>query len=257
MSWASRRQFTYTSIFLLLLIVFVGIPAFFAWYEAPTCIDGIKNGSEQGIDCGGSCPKICAFQAIDPIVLWSRFFEIDTAVYSLVALIENPNQNVSASNVPYRFKLRDQNNILITEEVGSLFIPPKRTIPIFVTGIRAGERIPRRVEFEFLEDPVWVRTTPQEIPIAILNRSLTGADVSPRLQARLKNTSLTTLTDVEVVALLFDIEGNALHTSRTVIDTLQGDAETSIIFTWPQPFDSEVARIDLISVRANEIYSER
>ncbi len=27
---------------------------------APTCTDGVKNGDEEGIDCGGSCPNACA-----------------------------------------------------------------------------------------------------------------------------------------------------------------------------------------------------
>ncbi|KAF8819396.1 hypothetical protein IE077_001070, partial [Cardiosporidium cionae] len=26
----------------------------------PTCVDGIQNGNEAGIDCGGSCPHLCA-----------------------------------------------------------------------------------------------------------------------------------------------------------------------------------------------------
>ena len=26
---------------------------------APTCTDGIQNGGETGIDCGGSCPLKC------------------------------------------------------------------------------------------------------------------------------------------------------------------------------------------------------
>ena len=27
---------------------------------APTCTDGIENGDEEGVDCGGSCPNACA-----------------------------------------------------------------------------------------------------------------------------------------------------------------------------------------------------
>ena len=33
-------------------IVQVGAPA-------PTCNDGIQNGDEEGVDCGGSCPDSC------------------------------------------------------------------------------------------------------------------------------------------------------------------------------------------------------
>src|SRR5262245_15250807 len=27
--------------------------------SSPTCTDGLKNGNETGIDCGGSCPPCC------------------------------------------------------------------------------------------------------------------------------------------------------------------------------------------------------
>lgn len=30
-------------------------------YTAPTCSDGIMNGTEAGVDCGGSCPNSCSF----------------------------------------------------------------------------------------------------------------------------------------------------------------------------------------------------
>jgi hypothetical protein len=26
---------------------------------APTCTDGVKNGTEEGPDCGGPCPNAC------------------------------------------------------------------------------------------------------------------------------------------------------------------------------------------------------
>lgn len=40
-------------------IVQVGAPA-------PTCDDGIQNGDEEGVDCGGSCPNDCEVVADDP-----------------------------------------------------------------------------------------------------------------------------------------------------------------------------------------------
>jgi hypothetical protein len=33
----------------------------------PTCTDGIQNGTETGIDCGGSCPNVCLTQVNLPI----------------------------------------------------------------------------------------------------------------------------------------------------------------------------------------------
>lgn len=34
---------------------------------APSCTDGIQNGNETGIDCGGSCPNVCAVQINLPV----------------------------------------------------------------------------------------------------------------------------------------------------------------------------------------------
>ena len=34
---------------------------------APSCTDGIQNGTETGIDCGGSCPNVCLLQINLPV----------------------------------------------------------------------------------------------------------------------------------------------------------------------------------------------
>jgi hypothetical protein len=45
---------------------------------APTCTDGIQNGDETGIDCGGSCPNICLAQIDLPVT-----FEGNTTNYAV------------------------------------------------------------------------------------------------------------------------------------------------------------------------------
>ena len=80
-------------------ILVVGFIAYRVLYEAPTCSDGVQNGDEEGVDCGGACDRVCSFQAVDPIVLWERFFEVGPGVYNTVALIENPNVNTIARDV--------------------------------------------------------------------------------------------------------------------------------------------------------------
>lgn len=34
---------------------------------APSCTDGIQNGTETGVDCGGSCPNVCLLQINLPV----------------------------------------------------------------------------------------------------------------------------------------------------------------------------------------------
>src|SRR3989344_5782318 len=42
-SWSLKRKSFYLLIALLVLVVFVGIPTFLRFYEAPTCTDGKQN----------------------------------------------------------------------------------------------------------------------------------------------------------------------------------------------------------------------
>ena len=43
-------------------------------FSNPTCEDGIQNGDESGVDCGGSCPACSA-----PGTLWNKAFTFGTA----------------------------------------------------------------------------------------------------------------------------------------------------------------------------------
>src|SRR3989344_2930318 len=157
-SWSTRRKTLYLSLFLLAGLILVGVPLFLYFYDAPTCTDGKQNADEEGVDCGGSCPTICTFQAVPPVVLWARGFSIAPGVWSVVALVENPNFNAEAFDVPYVFKIRDERNILIYERKGRVYIPPKTVFPIFESGIITGARVPQKTFFEFSASPDWVRT---------------------------------------------------------------------------------------------------
>ena len=57
-SWSSERKSVYALIMLVIVLALIGVPSYFLFYTPPSCTDGVKNGTEQGIDCGGSCTKL-------------------------------------------------------------------------------------------------------------------------------------------------------------------------------------------------------
>lgn len=58
--WALWRRIQYT-IGLFLSLSVVGVLIYFInFYVPPNCFDGLLNGEESGIDCGGGCVQICA-----------------------------------------------------------------------------------------------------------------------------------------------------------------------------------------------------
>lgn len=246
MSWSSRRRAFFLLSFILIIILIVAGLVIRALYHPPTCTDGVQNGTESGIDCGGTCTAVCPFEAIKPIVEWSRVFAIDQGVYSAVAFVENPNALFQAFDVPYVFRLRDENNILVYEQKGVADIPAKQKFPIFETGIQTGSRIPKRVEFAFLADPLWQRGSTNDIPLVVEDRILENASTSPRLAVRVTNPTLTPLPALNVVALLYAENGNVVNVSRTIMDPTPAGQERTLFFTWPQAFVEPVVRIDVI-----------
>lgn len=222
---------------LLIIIVWIG---FVVLYDAPTCFDGQQNGDETGVDCGGSCERICSFEATDPIVRWNRFFEVSPGVYNAVALVENPNTNAQARSVPYTFALRDADNILVFERTGQTDISPERLVPIFESDIVTGTRVPVRSTFTFDEPPAWERVLTERPEVMVTDPVLSRQDTLPRLDAHVRNDNVTPLSDVAFVAVLSGSDGNAVAASRTVVPYLAPGESQAIVFTWPQPLPKRI-----------------
>jgi hypothetical protein len=131
-SWASRRKAIYFwSVIIVLTVISFG---FFwnYWYAAPTCSDGFQNGDETGLDCGGSCSRVCSMQAVAPISRSDpRVFQVMDNVYSVIAFIENHNVSFEALYVPYDLKIYDEKNRLLFERKGATNFPKNKTVAIF------------------------------------------------------------------------------------------------------------------------------
>lgn len=246
MSWSSRRKTIYLGSFILVIILILSGVYFLFIYEPPTCNDGKQNQDEQGIDCSGVCPIVCGFDAINPVILWSRSFKVADGVYNLISLVENPNLEYEAFNVPYSFKVKDAENILIYERKGRVDILPRSVIPVFEKTVLTGERIPVRTSFEFTQEPKWIKST-QEPPIfSVRNKIISNFDTKPRLDVTIQNKTENTLRNLEITAIVYDSDGNAINTSQTFIDSMTKNSTEDIVFTWLEPFPSKPTRIEVI-----------
>lgn len=229
-----------------LAILLLGIPAFFFLYEEPTCFDGKKNGNEAGVDCGGACEKVCPFQAADVIIHWDNAFQVRPSSWSAVAVVENPNDAV-AFNVPYSFKLLDEDGILISEVSGQTYIPAGRRFAIYESDISVGNREPVRDFFEFeTESAVWMRSEAPDPSIEVLETRLSETETGARLFATLGNPQVAPIENIEAVGILYDIDGNMIASSRTFIDEIEGQGERDVVFTWPEDFSGSVTRREVL-----------
>jgi Mg-chelatase subunit ChlD len=170
---------------------------------------------------------------------------VTDGVYSIVAYVENPNISSEASDVPYSFKLYDENNSLIMERTGSTFIPRNKSFAVFEGKIPVNGRIPKSVQFSFTAKPIWKKSLIPNPEIQVTNKALLRPETSPRIEANLLNKSLEDVTHIEATAIVYDGNNNAVAVSRTFVDSIPKGQSIQAVFTWPQPF---ATRLDVCEV---------
>ena len=232
--WAFWRRVQYGTGFVVFLLC-IALPIYFIYFvHEPTCFDGIQNGGERGIDCGGSCLLVCAADVFPPAPLWSESFKIVDGQYNAVAYVENRNIEIGAPALAYTFRLYDEAG-LITERSGTTVFPPDGVYPIFEGRIQTEGRVPTRTTIEFSDTTDWRPGNVGRDQFVLAERELVGADAMPRLIAQLTNNSLDTAEDVEIVAVIFNSQKKPLTASRTFLDEFTGRTTKEVVLTWPQP----------------------
>ena len=228
------RQLQYGTGFGLFWVL-IGTFAYFQYvHQQPTCFDTNKNGSEEGVDCGGACTRICALSVIQPEATWARSFRVHDGQYNAVAYIVNKNRIAAAPELAYTFSLYDAQG-LIVERSGKTILPPDSEYPVFEARIDTQGRVPTQTFIKLEPIELWLPASVGRDQFVVTDRQLTDVDGQPKLEAKIKNTALTSAEEVEVVATIFDTQGNALTSSRTFIDNFASRSEATAVFTWPEP----------------------
>ena len=247
-SWSQRRKFIDVFIVVCIGVILIGVPTFYFIYKQPTCFDGIKNGNEQGVDCGGSCQRLCPSAFLSPEVSWTRFEQIVPGLYNVAAYIVNPNIEGEAIGVPYHIALYDDRGILITDVTGIVTLPPHRNTLAFQGAVSLGERIPTKALFEFTQSPDWHKKTDPLSGIQIVDKQYTEDSSGGSLSVTLKNSTAHMIDKFNVGVVLYDKDGNAIGFSNTIIDELNGFTDTVAPFTWPANRGGKVISIEVLPV---------
>lgn len=248
MTWAARRRLQYLGglfgVFLIIVFIFI-YPYIF---KKPTCADGKKNGTETGIDCGGSCSRMCKDTTSDPVILWSRAFPVTGNTYNLVALVENQNKSSGIQNVSYEFRVYDVNNRLIGRRQGSTYLPPNKQFAIFEPRLDFGEAKVKSTSFEFTGNFDWIKKedTLGTLPVYVDKIEMGEDKKNPSLSARVKNESIYDLPAFEAIAILYDEAGNAINVSKTIKSGLSSNNSLSVYFTWPEELSSDPVLKDVL-----------
>jgi len=245
--WAFWRRVKYGTGFATLWTL-VGTFVYFGFFYVPVnCFDNVLNGDEGGIDCDGSCVRICPFSVVPPQVVWAESFKIIDGQYNAVAYIENKNLEAATPALAYTFRLLDGEEV-IAEHSDVTILPPNSVYPIFAGRIETvDDREPTETTIEINPADVWQPANIGRDQFRTLDFELLSTDARPRLNVKIENTELTEARDVEVVATIFSQSGKPLTASQTFIDDFSARSTEEIVFTWPRSIAKTVRSCEVPS----------
>jgi hypothetical protein len=250
LDWAGKRRLFIIGGFALAGVVLLAILAFALFYRAPSCTDGKHNGSETGIDCGGSCELLCRADVLAPNVSNPPAFARAVSYAGrtdVVAYVENRNRNAEAKDAPYVIELFDAEGRRLGSREGIMDIPARSVVPVFAPGVIQGVGTAVRAFVSFEDDVRW-RTPRGAEDLLTLGVPQIVTGVNPRVRVPVENRSASAMPDRTLVAVIYGAGGSIVAASQTVVRALPAYGTAEAVFTWYEPFPEGALRAEVRAV---------
>lgn len=247
-TWGKRMRVWVVATTLLVFLAAVAAAVFAFMYKAPSCMDGVQNRDETGIDCGGSaCSYLCTAQVSAPKVILIRAFTLTNGRTDALAYVLNPNKEAEARNAPYTLELFGSDGTRITKTEGALDLPAGKTAVLFIPSLTNGSQVTKAFITFDASRILWQRTKGAYDVLSTEQIAVTESG-TPRITSVLRNDTFTAKYQVRVVATVFDAAGTAIAASQTLVPTLAARSTVPLTFTWNEPFPSPVDHIEVVPV---------
>lgn len=205
----------------------------------PSCFDGKQNQEETSIDCGGPNCIACDTLRLKSLEARGnvRVFQTSFGQAVLLGEVENPNITHGARGFEYHFVVYDFSGAVIETIRGRSSVSPSGSHYIFAPIVKTKFSSIERVDLVFSQasSMAWFRAgealTPGTITARITSYSTTSDTV--RINGILNNQSSIGSTNVTIIAILVDEEGNEVFASQTVVPTLFGHSDEEFIIFFP------------------------
>lgn len=238
MDWSQKRKIIYAVMFAVAVIAIVSYPVYQIVHEDPVCFDGKMNGTETGVDCGGTCVKACTSEMKSIRTAWVKTFPLEGGMYDLGAYIENLNSSTGIKKLRYTLRILDAKGSVLAERKGESELPPSSGLLLFKTGITLSGDIDH-ADIVFNEEDInhWTRATIAPSMITTKNQVLKNTDTKPRFDALLVNNDLVNkVSNLTLGAIVYDAMRHPVAISSTYVSEIEKDSQQPIFFTWPNRF---------------------
>ncbi|MEA2701814.1 MAG: hypothetical protein QOE22_523 [Candidatus Parcubacteria bacterium] len=250
MSWAGERRAIIIIIAGAILLGALVTLGFSIFYKTPTCTDKRQNQDEQGVDCGGSCTTLCAFQVDDaPVVGFVRALTPQPGRTDVVASVQNRNSDAESADTPFLLEVYGTERQLIASKTILVDLPPLSSVPVYVPDVAPRGSVAAQAFLAPVSDSiVWRRVSGEKPALPTVDRvSIVGGE-APRITATLVNAFARPVYDTTLVAIVRDASGNVIAASQTLVATLPSQGTAPLVFTWNVPFSDPSPRVEILPV---------
>ncbi len=234
------KQLTIGGIYILIAVVIVG-GIYWSNYR-PTCLDGIQNGKEEGVDCGTlACSKACIAAAQPLVIQDTQLIKTPAGDFDLAVLVYNPNTEYGADAVGYDLVISDTSGAEILRRSSSFYILPGQTRYVVQTSLQG---IPDGASAKVvIKNADWVKTpNSQEVYFITGRETLTPSTKQTTYETVITNNSNFDFDTVDVSMVVRNNAGDIIATNMTNLQSVFSHTDRSIKVTWPfaLPVDARV-----------------
>lgn len=254
-----RKKIVIISIPILIILLIVLIRIFFI-KPAPTCIDGIKNGNEQGIDCGGPC-LACGIKYATPIeVVFNKVLKENQNNSQILINIKNSNAEYGVW-FEYTATLYDSFGQELKTISDKNFILPFSNKYLLLQKIPIPAEKINRVEIKFNYDQKdWFYSNLSTDKLFSLPnkqlRMMTPQEAGfLELTAQIKNNTNKDFSEIEIVIILYSKTGEIINAAKTKTTNLAAYDNKTFSYVWQYSFPDlnivDFYHIDIIADAIN------
>lgn len=237
MNHRRKKQLIYGIGFVVFIALFAaGI--FFAFVrEKPSCFDTVQNQNEEGIDCGGTCARVCIGQPIE-LIAKPDVFAIDTNRSSILAKIRNLNPKIAIRRFAYSFNVYAAGDIPLQTLEGESFLYASEVKYLLVPGLNVSAERVSRIDFKTRIIETVAPDAFQKPNIVIQGHEAVREDPHILVRGSMFNQDKIPATDVQVVAIFEGTFGQLVGASFTSLDRMNAGEQKE--FTILYPFDENI-----------------
>lgn len=237
---------------LLVLFLIIGGTTYLIFRPKPDpCFNGIQDGNETGVDCGGFCDAVCpdvekSEYTENVAINWTTFTVDGKNNYDFASSISNKNIKWGASNVKYKFIAYDQNGEILKEIEGNTYLMPAGNNKDVTERYIIEDNVymletPDKVEIQ-LSDYSWQEITEEgdvtELAVDIISTSNPHYwfDEGRKIYmggAYTKNNSKYSFKTVDIGAVLFGTKNNVIAIAKTNQLTMNSGDGWGFEVLWP------------------------